>query len=207
MCSPVLGDIYTKEYVIYTSGIKIGQLNWEVKITNQKYFNKLNLKSSGLLSTIYNFEGNYYSSGNIDGKKLIPKNYNHNWKTNKVNKTMELVFKNNKLKSLKQNPTEKEELRLNIYDFNFTKDPLSSFLQIVLGDESSLVVDGRRFYTMRALYKGFPNQIIIELINYSNLWTDHKKNNFEKIIFEKKGKDFLPSKIFIYFDGRVFRLI
>ena len=30
--SLALGDIFFKEYIIYTSGIKVGKFNWEVKI-------------------------------------------------------------------------------------------------------------------------------------------------------------------------------
>ena len=50
------------------------------------------------------------------------------------------------------------------------------------------------------------NQTIIEITNYFNLWADHKRNKFEKIIFEKKIEETLPYKMFIYFDGKVFKL-
>ena len=119
---------------------------------------------------------------------------------------MSLVFDNNKLKSLDQTPIEKEHLRIDVFNVEKTKDPLTSFLQIVMGENSSLVLDGRRIYTMSANYNNEFKQTIIELINYSNLWADHKRSKFEKIIFEKKSEDFLPYKIFIYFDGRVFRI-
>ena len=47
---------------------------------------------------------------------------------------------------------------------------------------------------------------MVTFTNYSNLWADHKRSKFEKIVFEKNNKDFLPYKIYIYFDGRVFEL-
>ena len=202
----VLGDVFTKDYTIYTSGIKIGKLVWEVKINNKNYSTHIRLKSGGLLSSIYSFEGSYLSSGSINDNILTPKNYTHNWKTNKINKKMELVFYNNKLKSLRQNPIEKEKLRLNIYEVIDIKDPLSSFLQIIFGADTSLVVDGRRYYTMRANYSKKIEGTIINLTNYSNLWADHKKSSFEKITFETNKYNLLPSKIFIYFDGMIFKL-
>ena len=119
---------------------------------------------------------------------------------------MSLIFDNNKVKSIKQTPDEKEYLRINVFSEEKTKDPLSSFLQIIMGMKSSLVIDGRRLYTMSAVSPNGANKTIIQLINYSNLWADHKRSKFEKIVFEKNSKDFLPSKIFIYFDKRVFRL-
>ena len=93
-----------------------------------------------------------------------------------------------------------------MFDINKTKDPVASFLQIVMGDNSSLVVDGRRFYTMVSFFNEDTKQTTVELSNYFNLWADHKRNKFEKIIFEKKLEEIMPYKIFIHFDGRVFKL-
>ena len=206
ICSPALGDIFLKKYIIYTSGIKIGELDWEIKVNDKNYSNNIVLKSSGILSSLYNFEGNYYSSGNIYNQILAPQNYKHSWKTNKANKKMLLFFNNNKLESLNQKPVEKNKLRLNIFKIKQVKDPLTSFLQILFGAEKSLVVDGRRFYTMNALYNKSTQQIVVNLTNYSNLWADHKRNKFEKITFKKNNNNFLPYEMFIYFDGRVFKL-
>ena len=206
ICSSALGDVFFKEYIIYTSGLKIGNLDWEVRIDNNSYSNKIKLKSSGLLSSLYSFEGKYFSSGNINKKILAPEIYRHSWKTSKADKKMELVFDNSKLKKLEQNPIEKERLRLNIYKINQTKDPLSSFLQIIFGSNSSQVVDGRRTYTMNAIYDENTKNTLVELTDYSNLWADHKESDFEKLTFRKNNKNVLPSQILIYFDGRVFKL-
>lgn len=204
-CNPAFSDVFFKEYAIYTSGIKIGKLNWEVKIDYKNYSNNIKLESGGFLSTLYSFEGDYFSSGEVDNKTLNPKNYKHFWKTNKVKKEMSLLFNRNKLESLKQSPVENEQLRLDIFNINKTKDPLSSFLQIILGSNTSLVIDGRRFYKMNAEYDKDTKQTTVELTEYSNLWADHKRSDFEKITYEEDG-GFLPSRIFIYFDGRVFSL-
>ena len=206
VCSPVFGESFYKTYTIKSSGIKIGTLDWEVSINNKHYKNNLRLKSEGFLSIFYNFHGQYSSVGNVENKKLKPKTYTHVWNTKKVTKKMSLVFQNNKLKSLEQTPLEEEGLRIDVFDINKTKDPVASFLQIVMGDNNSLVVDGRRLYTMVSFFNKDTKQTTVELSNYFNLWADHKRTKFEKIAFEKKEGSFLPSVILIYFDKRVFRL-
>ena len=206
LCGPVYSEDFYKEFVVKVSGIKIGKLSWSVKIDETNYFNQLKLKSEGLLSGLYRFNGEYSSEGKVINKKLKPLKYNHLWKTKKIEKNMKLVFENNKLNSLHQKPNETEKLRINVYDVEESKDPLTSFLQIVLGETSSLVVDGRRIYTMNSFLDKESYETTIEISNYVNLWADHKRNKFEKITFEKEGRLFFPKKINIYFDGKVFNL-
>ena len=69
-----------------------------------------------------------------------------------------------------------------------------------MGHNISLVVDGRRLYTMISRPNKNKNQTTIEIVNYYNLWADHKRNKFEKIIFEKKINEILHNKMLIYFD-------
>ena len=57
-----------------------------------------------------------------------------------------------------------------------------------------------------ARYNENNTKTTIEIVNYYNLWADHKRNKFEKIIFEKKITEILPYKMLIYFDGKVFKL-
>ena len=206
VCVPVCGEEIYKKYTIKVSGIKIGSLDWKIKINDEDYFNKLKLKSGGLLSAIYQFEGEYFSEGVVENKILKPIKYTHLWKTNKTTKNMDLIFHDEKLRSLVQTPVEKEHLRINVFDIEQTKDPLTSFLQITMGEKESLVVDGRRVYMMNTVFDKKNYQTIVEVSNFFNLWADHKRNKFKKIIFESNGVEFLPIKIFIYFDGRVFKL-
>ena len=206
LCSSVFADEFYKKYNVKVSGIKIGELDWEVGIREESYFNKIQLESKGLLSGIYQFDGEYSSEGFVENNTLKPTKYNHLWETNKVEKYMTLAFKNEKLSSLIQKPIEKERLRVDVFNIKKTKDPLTSFLQIIMGDKKSLVVDGRRTYIMNVKLDEEVNQTIIEVSNYFNLWADHKRSKFKKIIFEKRAGDFFPSKINIYFDRRVFRL-
>ena len=206
ICAPVFGENFYKEYTVNVSGIKIGELGWEININKKKYSNKISLKSKGLLSGIYRFKGEYFSEGYVINNNLKPIKYNHFWKTKKTTKKMDLVFKDGKLKSLIQTPVEKEHLRINVFDIKYNKDPLTAFLQIMLGDKSTLVLDGRRSYKMNAVLNNNTNETAIEVSNYFNLWADHKRSKFEKITFEKKDGGLFPLKINIHFDGRVFRL-
>ena len=83
---------------------------------------------------------------------------------------MDLAFENNTLSSLNQTPYEKEKLRVDVFNIKQTKDPLSSFLEIIMGEASSLVVDGRRIYTMNAEFNKEENKTVINISEYSNLW-------------------------------------
>ena len=119
---------------------------------------------------------------------------------------MELGFNNNKLIKINQEPIEDEKMRLNVFGVENVNDPLTSFLKIMMGKKNARVVDGRRFYTMETESDKDTNQTTINISNYYNLWADHKRNKFEKIIFEKKINEILPFEMLIFFDGRVFRL-
>ncbi len=204
--SPLYAESFYKKYFIKVSGLKIGELVWVLEIDNNNYSNDIKLKSKGLLSAIYTFEGNYFSKGIVANNKLKPLTYNHVWKTNKTEKTMNLGFENNTLSTLNQTPYEKEKLRIDVFNIKQTKDPLSSFLEIIMGEASSLVVDGRRIYTMNAVFDKEENKTVINISEYSNLWADHKRSKFEQISFEKKDGVLLPVKMNILFDGRVFKL-
>ena len=199
-------ESFYKKFSIKVSGLKIGELVWILEIDNNNYSNDIKLKSKGFLSAIYTFEGDYFSKGIIANNKLKPNSYSHVWRTNKTEKTMNLSFENNKLSSLKQTPYEKEKLRIDVFNIKKTKDPLSSFLEIIMGETSSLVVDGRRTYTMNSNFNKKENKTLINISDYSNLWADHKRSKFEQISFEKKDGVLLPIKIDINFDGRVFKL-
>ncbi len=206
MCWPLIGEEIKKNYVVKAGGIKIGELSWQLRITDDDYSTKINLRSKGLLSAIYSFKGEYFSEGTNFENQLISKKYTHFWQTKKITKNMELTFADRKLKTIKQSPIEKERLRLSVYDIQHTNDPLTSFIKIMMGQTNSLVVDGRRHYTMKVMSNDNKNQIIVEISKYFNLWADHKRNKFEKIVFEKKKEAFLPSKMFIHFDDKVFKL-
>ena len=205
-CTPAFCEKFYKQYTVKVSGVKIGMLYWKIEIEKNSYHNLIFLKNEGLLSALYSFEGEYLSKGTIDNNILKPTEYVHSWKTSKTVKNMRLVFNKNKLELLEQKPTETEVLRIDIFNIKKIKDPLTSFLEIIIGAKKSLVLDGRRLYTMNANYTDGGKKTVIDITKYTNLWADHKKNKFEKITFEKENFEFLPSKILIYFDKRIFRL-
>ena len=93
LCGSLCAEEINKSYVVKVGGIKIGELNWQIKIDNNEYHSKLDLKSKGLLSAIYSFRGEYFSKGTTNKNKLIPNQYNHFWQTKKTTKNMELLFK------------------------------------------------------------------------------------------------------------------
>lgn len=203
---PLQSEEVKKTYIVKVSGIKIGELIWEMKVTSNDYSNKLKLRSRGLLSGLYSFKGDYFSEGINDKNEFFSTKYTHFWQTKKNIKKMLLGFNKNKLIILNQEPAEQEKIRLNVYDIENTNDPLTSFLKIIMGKKNTLVVDGRRLYNMEAQHSEKTKQTTIEISNYYNLWADHKRNKFEKIIFEKQNGEILPFKMYIYFDGRVFKL-
>ena len=91
-------------------------------------------------------------------------------------------------------------------------DPLSSFLNILINNNSSRTIDGRRFYTMLVTQESLQNNIILKNISiedYQNIWADHNKNDLSSIQFEQINSDskfVLPHKIKIKYKRLVFIL-
>ena len=67
------------------------------------------------------------------------------------------------------------------------------------GAKSVNTIDGRRIYTMKKSELDNFEKIVLEIENYKNIWADHKRNDLEKIEFEKQKNNFLPESIIIYF--------
>ena len=66
---------FSVDYEVSTTGIKIGNFNWSLKIKNNTYETEINLKNSGLLSALYKFDGNYIASGIIENSMFKTKSY------------------------------------------------------------------------------------------------------------------------------------
>ena len=75
MCWQLIGEEIKKNYVVKVGGIKIGELSWQIGITDNNYSTKINLRSKGLLSAIYSFKGEYFSEGTNFENQLISKKY------------------------------------------------------------------------------------------------------------------------------------
>ena len=196
------------KYKIITSGITIGELNWDLSFTNDNYQLKIELNSSGLASYLYNFNGFYLVSGKIINNDFVPSNYSQKWKTKNKKSNVEIVFKNKKFLSLKQTPPEKEYARINLLELTGYTDPLTSFLKLLRNKTESKTIDGRRVYQV-SLNENSKDDIKKTYIikNYKNIWADHKRNGLEKITIFSLENSLVPEKIYIVFKSRLYKII
>ena len=193
------------KYSVSTSGIKIGEFIWSLNLNEKNYTTKINLKNSGLFSTLYKFKGGYTSVGIIENQMFKSKKYKQNWQTKKQTKIVEISFEDY-VTNLKQNPKEKELSRINLEKLFEYFDPITSFLNILNGFDNVKTIDGRRIYIMKKKTLLEDNKISIEIRDYRNIWADHNRNDLKKIEFFINKDIFLPEKMNIYFKERVFKL-
>ena len=193
------------KYNVITSGIKIGEFNWFLNIKNKKYKTRISLKSSGIFSPIYKFEGEYLANGDFNNQKFKTKFYKQHWKTKRKIKIVEMSFDGD-LIYLAQEPEEKEVSRVNISELFQYYDPITSFINILNGMDLVNTIDGRRIYTMKKNLLDDGKTIELEIHKYKNIWADHKRNDLKKIQFLITKDQFLPSEIKIYFKDRIFNL-
>ena len=200
-----LASDFEVNYNVSTSGIKIGEFNWYLNLNENNYTTKINLKNSGLFSTLYKFKGGYTSVGIIENQMFKSKKYRQNWQTKKQNKIVEMSFDGSVTK-LSQNPKEKELSRIELDKLFEYFDPITSFLNILNGFDNVKTIDGRRIYIMKKNALLGNNKITIEIRDYKNIWADHNRNDLKKIEFFINKDFYLPEKINIYFKERVFKL-
>lgn len=193
------------KYVIKGKGFTIGELNWKLQMEEDLYETIIELNSTGPLSLIYNFKGSYKSDGKIINGMLSPNIYKQTWITKKKLREVELIFKQFKLKKLKLNPIENEVARIDYLSLENYNDPLTSFINILLGKESHYTIDGRRTYLFVPKKNEKFTKILIQ--KYINIWADHKRNDLEYLEIYNDVNDFFPKKIKIKFKGYVFLLI
>ena len=194
---------FSVEYKVSTTGIKIGYFNWSLNINDDLYQTEISLKNSGVLSSLYKFNGKYLSSGVIENGMFKTQEYEQFWQTKKKTKVVNMFF-DDYLIELIQKPKEKEVARINLNELYLYFDPITSFINILSGKNEAKTVDGRRIYTFKKS-EDENEKIILKIEDYKNIWADHKRNDLKKIEFFTEG-DFLPHKIFIHFKKRVFKL-
>ena len=194
---------FSAEYKVSTTGIKIGNFSWSLNINDNVYQTEINLKNSGIFSPLYKFEGSYLSAGVIENNIFKTKNYKQFWKTKKKTKIVEMLF-DDYLIELKQDPIEEEKARVNLEDLYLYFDPITSFINILNGENEAKTIDGRRIYRLKKNEDGDGN-IVLKIEDYINIWADHKRNDLKKIEFFIEN-DFLPYEILIHFKERVFKL-
>ena len=203
---------FKETYDVEVGSIYVGELLWRVRITGNKYKITINLQDRGILSGLYNFEGNYEASGFIIHNILIPKKYKQIWLAKKNKRSVEIFFDNGELINLELSPKEKESSRVQYLGIRDYIDPLSSFLNILLGKKESKTIDGRRIYSMviNEHSTNIDKEIKrISIENYINLWADHKRNDLKyiEIIQELEGVGVkMPSVVKIKFKSFVFKL-
>tara|TARA_X000000950_G_scaffold192598_1_gene232333 strand:+ start:480 stop:1151 length:672 start_codon:yes stop_codon:yes gene_type:complete len=200
-----LASEFEVNYNVSSSGIKIGEFNWFLNLNENNYTTKIDLKNSGLFSTLYKFKGGYTSIGIIENQMFKSKKYSQNWQTKKQTKIIKISF-DDSVTNLSQNPKEKELSRIDLDKLFEYFDPITSFLNILSGFDNVKTIDGRRIYIMKKKKLLEDNKITIEIRNYKNIWADHNRNDLKKIEFFIKKDVFFPEKMNIYFKERVFKL-
>ena len=194
---------FSAEYKVSTTGIKIGNFSWSLNINDNVYQTEINLKNSGIFSPLYKFEGSYLSAGVIENNIFKTKNYKQFWKTKKKTKIVKMLF-DDYLIELKQEPIEEEKARVNLEGLYLYFDPITSFINILNGENEAKTIDGRRIYRLQK-NEGEDGNVILKIEDYVNIWADHKRNDLKKIEFFIED-DLLPYEILIHFKERVFKL-
>ncbi len=194
---------FIAEYKVSTTGIKIGNFSWSLNINENIFQTEINLKNSGIFSPLYKFEGSYLSTGIIENSIFKTQNYQQFWKTKKKTKIVKMSF-DDYLIELKQEPKEEETARVNLENLYLYFDPITSFINILNGQNEARTIDGRRIYRLKK-NEDEEGSIVLKIEDYVNIWADHKRNDLKKIEFFI-GDEFLPYEILIHFKERVFRL-
>ena len=146
--STLFAEDFKEAYVVEIGKIDIGKLFWDVNISDDNYKILIRLKSKGLLSKLYKFEGNYETNGSVVGGSLMPLKYKQFWLTKNKKREVEITFNNRSIIGLEIFPNEKERARVEYAEIENYFDPLSSFLNILIGKKKSKTIDGRRIYSM-----------------------------------------------------------
>jgi len=199
-------------YVVEFGNIDIGKLSFYIDIDNNMYNISIKLKNKGLLSGLYKFQGNYEAEGYIKNGNIIPLKYSQLWVTKKKKRIVNIFFNNRSLSELNLFPEEKEFPRIEYIGIKNYFDPLSSFLNILIGAMQSKTIDGRRVYSMVVSQKYNSDnletkKILIE--DYVNIWTDHKRNDLEYIEVKQENNKtiaLMPVTMKIKFKGMLYNL-
>ena len=210
--TPLFANDFKETYVVEIGKIDIGRLLWDVKISNNNYKILIKLKSKGFLSKLYKFEGSYEANGSVVDGILVPVKYKQFWLTKKKKKEVEIIFNDGLITKLKILPHEKEHARIDYMGIDNHFDPLSSFINMLIGKEKSKTIDGRRVYSMvvekHVDYEGGETKKIL-IKDYINIWADHKRNDLEHIEIKQENSEgifSMPEVMKIKFKGLLYKL-
>ena len=208
LASEVSAENFSAKYKVSTKNITIGELFWDLNINDKTYKLSIELKSKGFLSSVFKFSGSYTTSGFLKKGVLIPHYYTQKWLTKKKKRDVKISFEKNKVSSLTQQPTEIEFSRINLGVLRNYADPLTSFIRLISGINESKTIDGRRIYILTLIEENKDKNIkTYGIKGYRNIWTDHKRNDFEKISITNNPNSYLPEAIYIDFKKQVFRVL
>ena len=210
--TPLFANDFKETYVVEIGKIDIGRLLWDVKISNNNYKILIKLKSKGFLSKLYKFEGSYEANGSVVDGTLVPVKYKQFWSTKEKKREVEIIFNNGLITKLEIFPHEKERARIDYVGIDNHFDPLSSFINILIGKEKSKTIDGRRVYSMVVEkhfdYEGGETKRIL-IKDYINIWADHKRNDLEHIETKQENSEgifSMPEVMKIKFKGLLYKL-
>ena len=199
---------FSAKYKVSTKNITIGELFWDLNINDKIYDLNIELKSRGLLSSLFKFEGSYSVNGFLKNESFFPNSYSQKWLTQKKKKDVQITFEKYKVALLLQQPIEKEPSRVHIDLLRNYCAPLTSFIKLLSGASRSKTIDGRRIYILELIESDkAQNKKSFGIKGYTNIWTDHKRNDLEKISIINKPGSYLPEAIYINFKGGVFRIL
>ena len=205
-------DNFKETYLIEVGKINIGKLFWNINFSENNYKISIILKNKGFLSGLYKFSGEYETSGFIVNENLTPLKYKQRWVTKRKKRNVEISFNNNVVTELILFPEEREYSRIEYIGIKNHFDPLSSFLNLLIGDIESQTIDGRRIYSLVVDKNNIEDNIITKKIlvkDYVNIWTDHKRKDLEYIeIVQQIDENIIsmPLIIKIKFKGFLFKL-
>ena len=200
-------------YKIEFAKLNIGVVAWTLDINDPDlgYSSYIKVKSKGMISGLYSFEGNYSSKGYVNkGGVFISEYYSQVWRTKKKKKLVEIKFVNSSVSSFSIYPKETVEPKIEYLDLSELTDPISSFINIIFGKKNNnSIIDGRRIYKMLAKKEGGSLETHLVIDDFVNIWKDHARNDLEYILFEMPSKNSglsFPNKIKIKNKGVVFKL-
>ena len=204
----VMAESFKAEYTVSTKGLKIGIVVWDLKKNTNSYRLKIDLKSKGLISSLYKFEGSYVAEGLLINGDFLSKAYSQKWITKKKKRNVKILFIENKVHSLFQEPEEKESQRIKVVGLQNYSDTLTSILKLLNGNTQSKTIDCRRVYvfSLNEFDESLSKKSYI-VNDYINIWADHKRNDLEKISIINKNNNLVPDSIYIKFKGQLFKVV
>ena len=208
LASKASAENFSAKYKVSTKNLTIGELFWDLNKNDKTYKLNIELKSKGLLSSVFKFSGSYTASGFLKNGAFVPHHYTQEWLTKKKKRDVQITFEKNKVSSLLQQPVEKEFSRINLDLLRNYVDPLTSFIKLLSGISESKTIDGRRIYILTLIEENKDKNIkTYGIKEYINIWTDHKRNDLEKISIINKPNSYLPEAIYINFKKQVFKVL